>query len=99
MRAWLQKRPHALGTAALDKPEMAAMRAGHRFDYDARFPEVARSNDEAVVPPFHAGVSPLTGCLRLAVFVPQYSLNEVFFRKRYLACSPVAQRSNTQFKL
>src|SRR5262249_37443647 len=63
MRAWLQKTPHALGGAAAEKPERAAMRGSLCSDNDARPPVMARANEKPFVPPLHAGISPLIGCL------------------------------------
>ena len=53
MIAWLQQRLHALGAAALDKPQMAAMRTRHRLDDDARLAMLSCADDKAVVSPFH----------------------------------------------
>ena len=59
MIARLQQGLHAPGTAAPDKPEMAAMRARHRLDDDARLAMLPCAEDEAVVAPFHIERVPL----------------------------------------
>src|SRR5579875_591770 len=58
MIAGLQHWLHALGTAAPDKPEMAAMRAGHRLDNNACLSVLPCAEDKAVIPPFHTGCVP-----------------------------------------
>jgi len=53
MIARLQQGLHALGAAAPDKPEMAAMRARHRLDDNTRLAMLPCAEDKTVVPPFH----------------------------------------------